>query len=226
LLVVILHIHREKAMATSAAPAQGAERTPLTRNEQLLKYFVQSCPKRLGRTQLVKLVYLTDYEARRYLGNPISSFQWKREPQGPFDEEFYTAKQGLVDKGEIRELEGLTPFGHAWYQYVDAGNPLNPDFTAAERRILRYIVEAYGEKSREEILVDVYATSPFKTVEDSPRGTPLPMDQVNNEKTMELGGLSLAAIIGGEQRIRAGEGIPLSHVLKLLRGTTSRATTA
>lgn len=213
-------------MATSTTPAQSAEGATLTRNEQLLKYFVQCCPQRLGRTQLVKLVYLADYEARRYLGSPISSFEWKREPQGPFNEEFYTAKQALVEKGELKEIEGITPFGHAWYQYVDLGNPLKAEFSLAERRILRHIVEAYGEKSREEILVDVYATSPFKAVEDSPRGTALPMESVNNEKTVQLGGLSLTAIIQGERSIRAGEGIPLTQVIRLLRGTASRAATA
>lgn len=205
------------AIATDAAK-KNEEIVGLSRNEQLLKYFVQSCPRRLGRTQLIKLVYLADYEARRYLGVPISSFEWKREPQGPFDDAFYAVKDGLVSKGEVKEIQGVTPFGNAWYQYADSGSPLKPDFSPAEQRILHYIVKAYGNKSREEILVDVYATSPFRAVEEAPRGTPVPMESVNQERAAQLGGLSLDAIIAGERRIRGGGGVPLSEVINLLRG--------
>jgi hypothetical protein len=209
--------------ATEGAARKTEKRVELSRNEQVLKYFVQSCPQRLGRTQLVKLVYLADFEARRYLGAPISSFEWKREPQGPFDDEFYTVKSALVQKGEIKEIEGLTPFGNPWYQYVDAGGPLRSEFSPAEQRILHYIVKAYGNKSREEILEDVYNTSPFKAVEEAPRGTPVPMDSVNQERTVQLGGLSLDAIITGERRISSGGGVPLVQVVNLLRGAHAAA---
>lgn len=193
------------------------EKQGLSRDEQLLKFFVQSCPQVLGRTQLVKLLYLADHEARRYTGKPLSTFEWKREPQGPFTERFYDVKDQLMDHGLVAELRGVTPFGNAWYQYVDKDGPVEYDFDAAEVRILRFIVQAYGGKSREEILQDVYATKPFLEVKDEPRGTPIPMDVVDGERARELGGISLSAAIEGERRLRAGQGQALSVLVGRLR---------
>lgn len=195
--------------------------TDLSRNEQIMKFFVQSCENRLGRTQLVKLMYLADHEARRYLGVPLSTFVWSRQPRGPFTEEFYAVKASLTAKDQIKEIEDVTAFGNPWYQYVDGGGHATFDFTPEESRILAYVVRVFGKKSREEILEDVYSTQPFLNVQDAPRDTPLPMDIVNNERSSAMGGISVAAVIEGERRIRAGEGIPFSALIRSLRTATA-----
>jgi hypothetical protein len=199
------------------------EKEGLSRDEQLLKFFVQSCPQRLGRTQLVKLVYLADHEALRYLGSQISQFEWKREPRGPFTEKFYDVKNKLVDRELITEVEDVTPFGHPWYQYVDRDGPVKFDFTPSEERILRFIVQTYGGKSREELLQVVYDTKPFLEVEEKPRGTPIPMQMVSGERVSELGGVSLDAVIQGERRLRGGGGVFLSDLIQQLRQSTNSA---
>ena len=59
-------------------------RAALTRDEQIVAYFVRKCAskKPLGRTHLMKLVYLADHEARRYLGgNPTG---WAHDWCGRF----------------------------------------------------------------------------------------------------------------------------------------------
>ncbi len=189
--------------------APGRVLSGLNRNEQLVKFFVQACPQRLGRTQLVKLLYLADFEACRYLGAQLSRFEWTREPQGPFDRAFYDAKDSLVELQAIFEAGDVTPFGNPWYQYRD--NPevtVRFDFSPAERRILEHIVTTYGSRSREEIIQDVYLTPPFVAVEDSPRHTRLPMELVTGQKKAEFGGVDLEALIAAEQRRARGEGVP------------------
>lgn len=189
----------------------------LSRNEQLIKFFVQAVPHRLGRTILVKLMYMADYEARRYLGAPISRFEWTREPQGPFDHAFYAARDALVDKGLLVELKDVTPFGNPWYQYRDTPTLVEFDFSPAERRVLEYIVATYGNHSREEILADVYTTAPFKAVEDSPRHTRIPMEIVDEARKREFGGVNLEELIEAEERFRRGLGVPGSEVIQVLR---------
>ena len=189
----------------------------LSRNEQLIKFFVQAAPDRLGRTVLVKLMYMADYEARRYLGSPLSEFTWTREPQGPFDSAFYSAKDSLVAQGLIVELTNATPFGNPWYQYQDTPTGAEFDFKASERRILEYIVSTYGDQSREEILADVYATAPFKAVEDKPRHTRIPMEIADGIKKKEFGGVDLDELIEAAERYRRGLGVPGDQVIQLLR---------
>ena len=189
----------------------------LSRNEQLIKFFVQASSHRLSRTILVKLMYLADYEARRYLGAPISRFDWTREPQGPFDPAFYRAKELLVEKGLLHEVTDVTPFGNPWYQYQDIPTVVEFDFTPSERRILEYIVSTYGNRSREEILADVYETPPMKAVENEPRHTPVPMAMVDRVKQREFGGVVLDELIEAEERFRKGLGVPGTEIIQLLR---------
>jgi hypothetical protein len=189
----------------------------LSRNEQLIKFFVQASSNRLGRTILVKLIYLADHEARRYTGAPLSTFTWTREPQGPFDPAFYAAKDSLVAKGLILEIPGLTPFGNKWYQYQDAQRFVEYDFSPPERRILEYIVTTYGNRTREEILADVYHTPPMQAVESQPRHTPVPMEMADNVKKKEFGGVDLAELIAAQERFRRGVGVPGDEVIQFLR---------
>src|SRR3990167_3197938 len=83
----------------------------LSREEQLIAYFVTRCSGHLGRTQLVKFLYLADYEARRYLGKPLSGFQYFWHHYGPFDHAIYENLENLKTRGFVDEESILFPTG-------------------------------------------------------------------------------------------------------------------
>src|SRR5690242_20145818 len=55
----------------------------VTRAQQVIMHLVKRRPD-LGRTQIVKLLYLVDLEAHRQLGKPITEVQWKFHHHGPY----------------------------------------------------------------------------------------------------------------------------------------------
>lgn len=195
----------------------GEEPMTLSRNEQVLSYFIQACSGRLGRTQLVKLLYLADYEAYRYLGRPITEFAWKTDNYGPFDRAFPDVLGSLQASGQVQETEYLTPFGNIGYRYQSAG-PVAYAFSPAEERILRHVIESYSKLPRGQLVEDVvYDTEPFKAVKDEPSGSDIRWDVVANERRDALGGIDLEAVERGKRHLLASKGQPFTDLLQALR---------
>src|SRR5690349_10824134 len=93
------------------APAQlGCE-------EQMLAFFVKHCGGMLGRTQLVKFLYLADYESRRYLGRQISGIEYIWHHYGPYDQQLNSRIALLEREGVIREESVMYPTGKEGYIY-------------------------------------------------------------------------------------------------------------
>jgi hypothetical protein len=69
---------------------------------QLIRYFVQRIPG-VGRAQIVKLLYLADHEARRYLGRPMTCLRYRWGDFGPFDPEILRQIKRLADRGVLGE---------------------------------------------------------------------------------------------------------------------------
>ncbi|HEY2861583.1 MAG TPA: hypothetical protein VGJ21_24455 [Terracidiphilus sp.] len=70
----------------------------LSRSAQVLRFLIEVAP-RIGHTKVAKFAYLTDLEARRYLGRPISRFRYKLD-HGPFPgQPFFGARDELIQQG-------------------------------------------------------------------------------------------------------------------------------
>ena len=181
----------------------------LTRNEELILFFARRCSGFAGRTKLVKLIYMADHEAYRFLGEPISEFRWTRRDYGPFDPAFYDAQESL----EARELLAIEIHGD-WHRFQGAGPTPDFSFTPAESVVLEHIVKEYVPMKTEDLMTNVvYKTRPFVAVENEKFAT-IPMDMVSGE----MGGLDIESIQAARQRIRAGQGVPLADALSAIRG--------
>jgi hypothetical protein len=190
----------------------------MTRNEQVLTYLVQACSGRLGRTQLVKLMYLMDYEAYRYLGRPITEFEWKTDNYGPFDRDFFAVLGHLQEEGFIAEEAYPTPFGNVGYRY-HSRRPTAYELSLADRRIVNFVVETYAKMAREALVDDVvYQTEPFLAVKDEGNGVEMRWDTVENQRKEALGNVDLEEVERAKQDLRAGKGVPLAVLLDVLRG--------
>src|SRR6266480_3155690 len=82
----------------------------MSREEELVAFFVQRCggDGNLGRTRLMKLLYLADYEARRFLGRPLSGAKYVWHLFGPWDPRLPTWINRLKGAAVLEE----TPVGY------------------------------------------------------------------------------------------------------------------
>ncbi|MCI0589798.1 MAG: SocA family protein [Planctomycetes bacterium] len=191
---------------------------PEDRTRQVVAYFIERLSGSIGRTRLAKLVYMADLEARRYLGHPISTLRYRVDHFGPFDARIFKELDALKARGEVFEDRIQTSEGAPWYKYR-ARTARAHAFTRGEEAILTHVLTRYGEKDLRDFLDDViYATTPFVRVRRKPRGTPLPMESVDNEAKRRLGGIDLERVLLAEEEARAGKTIRLEEVRRELLG--------
>ena len=192
----------------------------LSRREEILAYFVDACSGRIGRTQLVKLIYMADFESYRYLGRSLSEFRWTKQNFGPFDEAFYRAKESLEARGLLDEETKSNTRGEESHTCHISGPLPKLSFSAGEFAVLNHVVKEYSRLSRDQLVNEVvYETPPFRAVCDDALGTPIPLDTVANEGRDAVDGLDLEDIECGRDELRAGRGVPLSDAMNALRGS-------
>lgn len=155
----------------------------------MLAFFVRTRSTRLGRTQLMKFLYLSDYEARRFLGRPISSIQYVWFHFGPYSAQLQDALAELRSSQLIVEESVEYPTGTQGYRYVDGRKEIAFDFDAGEIELLRYVCETYSTQSLQSLLDDVvYQTEPMlKAVSEGRKNQPLEMGIVDGIRLNELG---------------------------------------
>ncbi len=187
----------------------------LSRTQAVLMHLIERAPD-LGRTQLVKLVYLVDLEARRHLGKPISDAPWKFYKFGPWWPGFPRDVKHLVMRGVVQPkpvhfagADGET-YSAAPHAKLRAGA-----FSPREEAILAYVLQEFGGSERAALLDVVYKTKPMTMTK---RHAALPMSVVDNEGVRESGGIRLADVVKAEGQLARGEGIPLEQLCSELQG--------
>jgi hypothetical protein len=187
---------------------------PLSRNAKVLRYLAEKAPG-VGRIHLIKFAYLADYEARRYLGHPITEFRYVRYNHGPWDQSFYAALEELKSHGLLREETIEFPNKIASYRYEATGPAVEYDFSEEDEAILVHVAETYIAWGAKELCDDVvYQTTPMKA--NVPMNEPLPMDELNNTEHEELG-FDLQRMLAGEKSVKAGHFRPLVDVVRELQ---------
>jgi hypothetical protein len=192
----------------------------LSREQELVAYFVNHCDDgQLGRTRLMKLLYLADYEARRYLGRPISSIPYVWHHYGPYDSRLNDWTSELESRDVLVEERVIYPSGKAGYVYHRGPRMVTPSFTPAESEILAYVCKEYSRIELKGLLEDVvYETEPMVDAKDrNGRGEPLNMALVDNAKREEFG-LPFEELLERSRRVRAGEYLPHAEAMMLVSG--------
>ena len=69
---------------------------------ELVHFFVLRVPSS-SRTQLIGFLYLTDIEARKYLGEPITDLEYVWYDRGPFDSRILNRLAEATESGVLRE---------------------------------------------------------------------------------------------------------------------------
>lgn len=188
----------------------------LSREEQLVAFFVNACTDtKLGHTRLMKLLYLADYEARRYLGRPISNIPYIWYDHGPFDPDFYSWLERLKKENVIREERLTFASGKKAYHLTPGDVFPTHGFGPAEIEILSFVCREYSKVELRELLDDVvYQTEPMlKAKEENAHGERLDMDIVNDAKSKQFG-MAYEELLARSQEARAGKVIPHAAAMR------------
>lgn len=179
---------------------------------RVIRYFVDRLPN-IGRTLVVKYLYLADLESRRYRGKPLTDLDYIWYDHGPFDSEIY-AQLDILRQGNFIKQECVQyPNGKYGYQYAAGDNPLPDELAPDERAILDAVVEQYGAMSLQALLDDVvYQTKPMLDAKErNARDGQLRMELVDNEA--RIPGLELERMHAAVRHLDEGKGRPLDDFL-------------
>src|SRR6266516_8025851 len=184
----------------------------MSREEELVAFFVQRCggDGNLGRTRLMKLVYLADYEARRFVGRPISGARYVWHFFGPWDPRLTTWIHRLKDAAVLEESAVAYPSGKQGFLYTPGAKQAPQSFKPVEVEVLSYVCRQYSRVELVELLDDVvYQTEPMMHAQKKKaKEKPLEMNIVDNAKARELSA-SLEVLLERRRQLRARE--HLSH---------------
>lgn len=178
------------------------------RTDEVLRFFVDRYSGQIGRTFLVKLAYMADYQSHRYLGRPLSGLTYAVDNHGPFDQSFYRSIERLKSAGSIDEVPvdfGFERLGRCFYSR--RSEPYS--FDDAELAVLTHIAGHFAGTNLNHILDVVYETEPFVQAEQLGRGARLPMTVVDGDGTKECGGIRLEGVMRGLADLSAGRTIAL-----------------
>lgn len=187
------------------------------KNTQIIKFIIERLTGKLGRTHLIKLIYLADYHSRRLFGKPVSTFNYCYDKQGPFDKELYSCIECL--KNYIREDEINFPY---YKGYLFQNLPKKMEYTQLthyDTFILDYVIHTYGKSNLQSLLEDVvYKTEPMlEVVKKRAFKSKLPMDIIDNLDRKHYDGLSPENMVDSEKAIFEGKTQSLEAVLSALQ---------
>lgn len=180
---------------------------------QVIKYLVSHLPGKLGKIQLVKLVYLADLEARRVMGRPISDFNYRLYHYGPWDERFESCLKELTEDEAI--LVECYPY-RGWYgSLYHNGKEIEYSLSAGERAILDYLIKEHGSRPMRELVEEfVYETKPMKDAQKRKAfNEPLRMELVDNELSGDFEDVDFEALAAAERELESGGGTPIGNIL-------------
>jgi hypothetical protein len=190
----------------------------LSRDALLVKFFAQARPG-VPLKPLAKFIYESDVLAREYLGHPISSFTYRRNHFGPYDDTINDVIQELIDAGhaEQRKEYWLGSQGEVRIFHLFAQQRQDTfDFEPGQMEVLRYVVKNFIDMPFQDFMNDIiYQTEPWKA--DVPFGKPLPMEMLDNAGTRRVGGFKLEEILRAEEAVRRGEVVTLGAFMDELR---------
>jgi hypothetical protein len=202
---------------TKAQPASAPD-VP-TKTADAVRFLVSRYGNGIGRTQLMKLLYLADLEAHRFLGRSITPISYRWYNHGPFSETLYHSLELLLGKGEMNEEKYTSSHGTPASKYTYNGVPSISTLDDVEQILLASVLDEYSKTPLTELLEEiVYKTKPMTIAQKKgDHNNPLDLSAVDKEGAWEYGGVDLYRLIQGETEARSGLVQPLDEVERELR---------
>ena len=131
--------------------------------EKAILFFVKEFPQSLGRTKLIKSLYLLDCEWYEMYGRTFTGLEYKRDKNGPFDSALYHALDHLEDIGLIFQ-KPYPHLGSTGYEIIYAGKDKEIDLDPLAESICRRIIDDLKDGDLNAFLQAAYSTAPMKAV--------------------------------------------------------------
>lgn len=151
--------------------------------KSLIGYIVDQVNDRegvVGKTALVKLVYLIDVEHYRLYGRTATDLQWRFHHYGPHTAEL---ERVIGDNPFVNEYGGWQRSGYRYYgsgDWREVHRDFNAQFGPSVKRVTDQVIEQWGLEPLEIILDYVY----FETepMQDAQRGESLDFSGIRKEE--------------------------------------------
>lgn len=128
---------------------------------QFVLYLIQHAKRRIGKTDLLKLVYLADVEYVRRTGQQLTRATWKRDSFGPVD--YHTVSDSathLRDRGLITIEVNERMSGDDTHQYVPIPGT-SMELSEEWKQTADFVIERYSHLSLPQIKDVAYHTEPM-----------------------------------------------------------------
>ncbi len=131
-----------------------------------LIYLIIKKASYLGKTKLVKLIYLMDYEHFKAFGNSITKIDYFYYHYGPYSDEISKYINELGKSKIILETRNISSFtGRVFCTYCTLGGFEYDKYLGADEiDTANYILQKYGNEQLEILLDITYDTVPMKNV--------------------------------------------------------------
>ncbi len=116
----------------------------------IIREYTRRTYKGIGRTKLMKLLFLIDYHAFKEKGKKITGLKWIKWLYGPFSRKVLDTLDALEAEGKIyaEEIPGLGVFYISSYYNVNISENV--------RKMVDEVLKEYATKSLDYILTKVY----------------------------------------------------------------------
>lgn len=148
------------------------------RLQDIIRYFVHFYPRRISRTVLVKLVYLTDVEFFRRYARKMTGLEYQHHHFGPFTWGIIDTAEELVAKKLIMTTSTTNIYGDPTIMYKSAEE--RPCFDSMDSYcldVVRFVNNKFSTFNFTQLLDYVYSTPPMVNV---PSGEIINFDTLRN----------------------------------------------
>ncbi|CAM3926257.1 MULTISPECIES: Panacea domain-containing protein [Paenibacillus] len=134
--------------------------------QNVMIYFIKNFPQSLGRTKLIKAIYLLDCEWYKIYGSTFTGMTYLRDNNGPFDTAFYDAKDYLLIQGIIEEIPYSFAGGHGFEFHIGKNFPEEIELDGFVRYLADDIINDLGNSDLNGFLAKAYSTEPMIAVQN------------------------------------------------------------
>lgn len=159
----------------------------LSTNEAAIAYLVEKLPGRLLKTQIVKLLFLADIEYWKQTGKQLTTFEYKFDHFGPYDQKNFDEAVGELQKANYLKETKVSKSTGGYYFLYDKGKDdfqkqSSEKIGSLGRAILDEITSQYGNVTLQSLLSIVYK---HPLVTESERGQKLNFNDIPALRAMK-----------------------------------------
>ncbi len=125
--------------------------------QQLINYLASKVD--IGKTKLMKLLYLIDFTAYERTGKAITGDEYEHLPFGPVPKNIFNNLDNLI-KDVVEKKE--EPRGYKYFKFLPKKKIDLLSFTQEEKEIIDEIIDKHGKKVQRELVRMVYEQLPCK----------------------------------------------------------------